>query len=709
MRKRNRHGDPQVPADTRWGKRGIALFLSAAMCLTMLPGVAFAEENTATTTDEYGFDLSTPSGFHANDGVHPLGQGSNIKGNLNPTKEISIMESRGDNYSSRVYDFDETSILKGSSGGIFSSTDHYADLDGTKFSTASAMSNTNDKGEGSPYYYVSAVAYDPNGNGRDDTVAYWGSWRKTTDDNNYKMRLYQFTDNKGSFSKSKYEKGNDYKATDYSWMSKLNGYNAEGYTAITAGDFDGNGKESLVFYDPQKGDLKLKSSDGYYSGATDVLDIGNDSTLKGYFGKSLNKIQSQGGDDRVADNTAMVQLEAADLDGKADNKDELIVTISLSNLYGEKDINERGSVVMVLSKQGGSWTTVWSYQFSHVYASNQPTNKYDTGWHLRAAAGRAEDIDHDGAMEIVTAGVGSDDNGDDDNFHDEGYFVVVTEYDGNGYKVDTTEQTSGNTSVSCQNGIYVKQDGDKNTNWVGEKGPNLQYMNPCSLGIVRFDGRGTVPYIVIRGQIFKYKDGTLEGAETRSDETDGVDLVLKDRAIILQPIVGNFDGNAAGREQILFVLSSGDGSAVNIGGYYYKPSDYDSRKGTGKYQSTGFGASAMDDGNRDSGLGLRSCRWGLYGWGAAEVALAAPDIDDDGIIAEFQSKDYAYNDPQVLAVMEAPPYFEDIEYNNAGETAISFSKGSGSSSSSSTANRIGTYVSFEQDFSLGGVVDLQRE
>lgn len=42
----------QIPAGA---KRGIALFLSAAMCLTMLPGVAFAEENTATTTDEYGF------------------------------------------------------------------------------------------------------------------------------------------------------------------------------------------------------------------------------------------------------------------------------------------------------------------------------------------------------------------------------------------------------------------------------------------------------------------------------------------------------------------------------------------------------------------------------------------------------------------------------------------------------------------------------
>ena len=114
----------------------------------------------------------------------------------------------------------------------------------------------------------------------------------------------------------------------------------------------------------------------------------------------------------------------------------------------------------------------------------------------------------------------------------------------------------------------------------------------------------------------------------------------------------------------------------------------------------------MDDASGDPGEGLRSCRWGMNAWGIAEIALAAPDIDNDGLIADYQGKEYAYNDPQVLAVMEAPPYFEDIEYNNAGETAISFSKGSGSSSGTSTANRIGAYVSFEQDFSFGGVVDL---
>lgn len=251
----------------------------------------------------------------------------------------------------------------------------------------------------------------------------------------------------------------------------------------------------------------------------------------------------------------------------------------------------------------------------------------------------------------------------------------------------------------------MKHKGDKNTNYVGQQDSYLQYMNPCSLGIVRFDGRGTVPYIVIRGQIFKYnsESGTLDGADT---STQGLDKVLQNRTIINQPIVGNFDGNAAGREQILFTVSSGDGKAVNIGGYYYKPSDYENNKATGWYQHTGKGNNAMNDANGNTGEGLRSCRWGMNAWSIAEIALAAPDIDSDGIIADYQGKEYAFNDPQVLAVMEAPPYFEDIEYNNAGETAISFSKGSGSSTGSSTANRIGTYVSFEQDFSLGGVVDL---
>lgn len=158
-------------------------------------------------------------------------------------------------------------------------------------------------------------------------------------------------------------------------MSKLSGYNAEGYTAITAGDFNGTGKETLVYYDPAKGDLQLRENNG-----DTVLNIGNDGTLRNYFGKTLNEIQA------------------------------------------------------------------------------------------------------------------------------------------------------------------------------------------------------------------------LDGADT---STQGLDKVLQDRTIINQPIVGNFDGNAAGREQILFTISSGDGDAVNIGGYYYKPSDFDASKATGSYQHTRTGQRRR---NADKGI-----------------------------------------------------------------------------------------------------------
>ena len=124
MRKRrSAYEIPYVPTGTRLGKKALALFLSLAMCLSMLPTVALADNKDAATTDEYGFDLSTPDSFKADDGKQPFGNSKDIKGNLNPTKEISILESSGNYYSSRVYDFDESSILKGSSGGVFSSRD----------------------------------------------------------------------------------------------------------------------------------------------------------------------------------------------------------------------------------------------------------------------------------------------------------------------------------------------------------------------------------------------------------------------------------------------------------------------------------------------------------------------------------------------------------------------------------------------------------
>ena len=61
-------GRPHAPAHPRWGRKILSLLLAAVMCLSMLPATALAGE--ATTTDEYGFELSTPSDFNAKDGQH---------------------------------------------------------------------------------------------------------------------------------------------------------------------------------------------------------------------------------------------------------------------------------------------------------------------------------------------------------------------------------------------------------------------------------------------------------------------------------------------------------------------------------------------------------------------------------------------------------------------------------------------------------------
>ena len=55
MRKRGSTCEiPYVPTGTRLGKKALALFLSVAMFLPMLPTVALADNRDAATTDEYG-------------------------------------------------------------------------------------------------------------------------------------------------------------------------------------------------------------------------------------------------------------------------------------------------------------------------------------------------------------------------------------------------------------------------------------------------------------------------------------------------------------------------------------------------------------------------------------------------------------------------------------------------------------------------------
>lgn len=89
------------------------------------------------------------------------------------------------------------------------------------------------------------------------------------------------------------------------------------------------------------------------------------------------------------------------------------------------------------------------------------------------------------------------------------------------------------------------------------------------------------------------------------------------------------------------------------------------------------------------------------------LSLAAVDCDNDSTLMRYKGQTVTWTKPEVLTVLQSAPYFQDLQdtrdYINQGQTG--YGKGSSSSSSAiaGTSLKVGTYVSFEQDFSVFGV------
>ena len=93
------------------------------------------------------------------------------------------------------------------------------------------------------------------------------------------------------------------------------------------------------------------------------------------------------------------------------------------------------------------------------------------------------------------------------------------------------------------------------------------------------------------------------------------------------------------------------------------------------------------------------------------VSLCLPDIDNDAVKLRFNSKSVMYSDPEVYAVLQASPYFSDVqesyEYINNGGTSYSTSTGSSESNSGNISQSVGVYV--ETEVQLFGSADFESE
>lgn len=706
----------------RW-KRWLAGTMAVAMLMGLLPiipGLGTTAHAAESTQDAYGFDLNVPESFDEDDGVNPYGSAA-ITGhvNFNPVRELGIFESAAGYQISTALNMDRDN---GFSKVLPTDRDdnRYKNNDGLL--TGALPGNTQNHfqhNDDSYLDHVRGVAYDPNGTGKDDHIVYYGFGSKRYSVADGKKNIpgfIEFDATQGATNEVHYLNRSE---ESYSWIGDRESWRSDGYNALVAGDFDGDGQDTIMIYDPQKGQLSLQEYVEVDGNPAGTIDIGNDTTLAGYFnGIKLNEIQT-GNPNSISRNTAIVHLTAGDLDGDGD--EELVATISLGDLDAGKEGDIGGnsyednggstaSVVAVYNKEGSSWKLVHSSQMANVYDAEHQNNKSYKGWFMRSAASAIGDIDGDGSPEIVTVGLPADDlrHNDDDLWGRD--VMVFTVIDcGSGYSLrmvdNPTKQGSGDTSAHpdrIPEGWYIPNDaGGKFGDWAPAQSGEASNP-PLSIGCVQLEGTGTTPYVFARGHIFQFTNSSgkwmFTAAKNLGDQDNhkNVDCPLQDMTYVSQPVIANFDGNKEGRQQIFFVVGTRNtGKLLNgarkdnnwIVGLTYDPGE--------------------GENNVMEGTGLYSSRWNTnvidrYNDHAVSVVLTAPDIDtDDGLLAQYKSKQYTWADPEIMAILEASPYFEDLvdEYaETAGSTTFGTGTGSGSGTSETSSTSAGAYMSFSQDF-----------
>lgn len=707
--------------------------LSGAMAIVMLagllpglPGLTTTAHAAADTKDAYGFDLEVPSTFDPNDKKNPYGSAA-VTGhvNFNPVKELGIYES-ADNYQKNVaLNIDRNNKFSTVVPPCNGKTDFYHRIESQLVGALAGSGNHQffSTGYASKLQYVRGVAYDPTGSGKDDHIVYYGfgNNRNTVVAGSWRPGFITFKATEG-------QKGNNtiyYRGTSdkYEYMKHISPHEAAGYNALVAGDFDGTGKDTIMVYAPAKGELQLMEYRGGDVGVTPLgeIPIGKDQTIAGYFNKiTLNAIQEGNTkEESIHRNTAMIHLAAGDLDGDGD--EELVVTISLNDLdSGREDAiggNSYGqggstaSVVAVYDKKGGVWTMAYSAQLANVYDSQHKNTKSYQGWFLRSAASAIGDIDGDDAQEIVTVGTPADDkrHNDDDLWKTDVMVFTVIDFDKGKYSLrmvdndarDQYKDAAGPARVP--EGWYITNNGDgKFQDWAPTHSPYADNA-PLSIGCVQLEGFGTTPYVFARGHIFKFanNNGKMQftAAEnqgsSRNPYSRNMDRYLNNMHYVSQPVIANFDGNKAGRQQVFFVVGN-NGTDHWIVGLTFNPSKGSVMEGTG-----------LSSSNWNTNVIGKNSAYSTF------VALTAPDIDtDDGLLAQYKGKEYTWADPEIMAILEASPYFEALvdEYpDTAGSTTFGTGRASSSGKTESSSVRAGAYVSFSQEAGVFGIEAASAE
>ncbi len=551
--------------------------------------------------------------------------------------------------------------------------------------------------------FAKAVAFDPKGGGRRDYIAVLGIKEMPQGSgDNCTAALYIFkADGSGKPDELTFDSVN----LDWAWTN-LEAVDANNYFSITAGDYDGDGKDSLVIYTGHI-DVFSSSSSNLASGLYEIKHAGMKSwsdtwsperiqtNRKGseYLNKEyVNYCSSHFMDGmQISSNPGDrlgVSLETGDING--DGIDDLVVLSSTSNLSDKYKAAYRACIPML------------AVGFGRKGASNvgdlsiKNTNEIYSGSHTIYIPAAPDvsigDIDGNGTNEIVIAGFHGmlNKNGrtisffsDSDSDAIQAHIFTLNDLNGELIRMGGKELTSHAGEISAIS--YDKSLRRNDSSW-----------QQCSVECVDFDGLHTKTHIFINGYIYqaKYDSKTRLYTLERSQGSDSLDVPKKDQSesnFGFNFHVGKCNGEDV-NEVFIRSIAAGNMRRRNDGAENLEMIVGFKKAGKAEYLYKRI--AIIKNANGDWVMEKGDYMLGASGGNeSSKVFLTDVDVynskvPSDTLTVRYNTTLSAYTDPNVVAFLQAAPYFNEFGAGNSS-TSYSYSESYTRSTSSGTEKSFG--------------------
>ena len=533
------------------------------------------------------------------------------------------------------------------------------------------------------YQYSKSEAFSPN-TGKDNYVA------EMTIDSGSQVNLYIYQVEGGNkrYVRSKFvcyaseSGGNASDKTNiiYNWE-----YDA--MYDIAAGDMDGDGYDEIAVYAQNKVYVYSFKGGNLSSSPIATHDVTPPTGTSG--DARYKKLK-----------TAVVTLAFGDLN--ADDKDELVIAENIG--YGATNIatGKVGIYRLETNESTKKNTLVKAMKDDISLAVPSSSGIFNAAPMVRYANVATGDIDGDYQDELIIAGyISSKMPNATCNRGDIAYMIVKGGSDNQFTHSDWKAVDKNKNRIDLLDRVVDNKD---------------QLIPPVALTCAATQGVGYAEQVFLGGYLYSvtganeqktnvenYSLNALTRISTnREYKKDNSDKANKEEIFVVNVVAGNFNGNRNGQEQIVYAFGmkhdDSDRYWYDIGYINKKePGDTHANESSGYWYGQEQVMNYESSYNRDSS----KARASLY------LSLAAVDCDNDSTLMRYKGQTVTWTKPEVLTILQSAPYFQDLEdtrgYLDQGQTGLGKSKAAGDKVTAGGSLSLGTYVSFEQDFSVFGV------